>query len=403
MSRDDKITERQIRVIDTLISNYKCWQVLAGLLVLLLVGCGGGSESDIFSDQSDTGTVTDVGEPFTGRLIGTLNRFDNTLLGVDLDSGQFMILPGNDSFSSTDVSNTDSGIDIRRDPSVPSGAVLTVDDCRSDIAETICFLYVDRDGNVTGQFEINGESPGPGKLSPDGTHLVVNRTDRAGGPSTITIYTRDGIFVSSSSQGGAMRPAGPYDWLPDGRLVYSFEQGLIGDSGRRGFIITQPYSTEPDRTLTFPSEFDDGAIDTIETSPDGTQLLINLEMRIGPRRPILVDTETFSIDELIAFDGGSKDINSIVWGPDGAWTYASLTFRELLSGDALDSSQGGTIVFTGSFDSLFAFAVNGITHPIPESLDDLSGDVVLIPTDSSFLSGGEIAGGNLSGDFIWIP
>ena len=411
MRKNNGRTGRQIPVFRAPLVNTRNMKVLAALLFLLLAGCGGdggdnpfdlsdpdtntSSNTDADAD-TDTGTGTRTGAPFTGRLIGTLDRFDNTLLGMDLSSGRFTTLPG---LSNTPPFDSEGGVKTRRDPSDLSAAVLTLDECNTDTNSGICFFYLDRDGNVTGGFAIGGDFPGPGKMSPDGTHLVVNRT-RDGG--MITIYTRDGTLVSSS-QSGTMRSTGPYDWLPDGRLVYSFEQGLIGDSGRRGFIITQPYSTEPDRTILLPSRFDNGLIHTIETSPDGTQLLINLEMRTGPLRPILVDTEAFTIQDLFDFDDGNADVESIVWGPGGAWTYAVIASSELLSGTALDNSQGGTLVFVGSFESLFAVAVNGVTHAMPQSLEELPSGIQLIPTDSAIPPSGEIGAGNYSGDYIWVP
>ena len=88
------------------------------------------------------------------------------------------------------------------------------------------------------------------------------------------------------------------------------------------------------------SRFNDGRIETVETSPDGIKLLINLETRTGPLRPILVDIETLAITELIDSDDGAADVDSIVWGPDGDYTYAVISSSEIVNGTALDSSQG---------------------------------------------------------------
>ena len=412
MRKNNGRTGRQIPVFRTPVVNIRNMKVVAALLSLFLAGCGGDGGDNPFdlSDpdtntssntdaDTDTGSGTRTGAPFTGRLLGTLNRFDNTLLGMDLSTGRFTPLVG---LSGSPPFDSEGGTDTRRDPSALSAAVLTLDECNTEINDGICFFYLDRDGNVTGGFSISGEFPGPGKMSPDGTHLAVNRSDRAAGLSTMTIYTRDGTLVSNHSQDGPMSSEGPYDWLPDGRLVYSYEQGLFGDTGPQGFIITQPYSAVPDRIITLPSRFDDGRLDTIETSPDGTQLLLNLEMRTGPLRPILVDTETLAIQELFDFNG-ITDVESIVWGPDGAWTYAVIASSELLSGTALDNSQGGTLVFVGSFESLFAVPVNGVTHAMPESLEDLPSGIQLIPTDSARSQDGEIGAGNYNGNYIWVP
>ena len=283
--------------------------------------------------------------------------------------------------------------------------LITVDDCFEERAEALCFFFLDRDGNLTSQFGLSGRSPGPGKVSFDGTLVAVNLTDREGGNSVMSNYTREGEFVSDFGQSGPMQGSSPYDWLPDGRLVYSMEgNALLGDAQQTGLIITDPYNATPQRRITSPVFYQEGTIHTIESSPDGRQLLINVEPRVGPRRPILLDMETLLTTQLIDRDQASPvDIKSIVWGPDGAWTYAVISSSELLSGPAPGSSQGESLVFIGSSDSLFAFEVIGATHPMPVSQAELSSSVRLLPTDDPGNPGGEVGAGEYDGSLVWIP
>ena len=138
------------------------------LLVGMLVGCSDDGGENPF-EQSATGT----GVLFTGRLIGTVNRFDHALLGMDLESGRFTPLPGNCFFATNGAFDSNGDVDASRDPSVSSGAVLSVDDCLVGIDNIVCFYYVDRDDTVTGKFEIDSSLPGPSKLSPDGTQSLT--------------------------------------------------------------------------------------------------------------------------------------------------------------------------------------------------------------------------------------
>lgn len=292
----------------------------------------------------------------------------------------------------------------RRDRSRTSGMLVTVDDCLEQQDEAICFFFLDRDGNTTERFAINGEFPGAGKVSFDGTHMVVDRSDRQGGLSTISIFTREGEFVSSHAQSGSMQRSGPYDFLPDGRLVYALEGSeLRGDPEPTGFVFTNPFDAAPQQRITLPDFYQGGTIRTIESSPDGRQLLINIEPSVGPTRPILVDTQSLSITQFVDPNDTSIDIKSTVWGPEGRWVYAVISTEELLSGAALDSSQGETIAFIGRSDTLFAFEINGTTHPMPLSQSALSDSVRLMPTDSPGNPGGAIGAGEYDGNLVWIP
>ena len=110
--------ELRIKNILTFKTSERCARTMIIFLVGMLVGCGDGGGENTFG-QPGTGT------PFTGRLIGTLNHLDHTLPGMDLESGRFMSLPGNDFFA-TDFFATNGAFDsngdvnARRDPRRPS-------------------------------------------------------------------------------------------------------------------------------------------------------------------------------------------------------------------------------------------------------------------------------------------
>jgi len=368
---------------------------------LLLVSCGGGSggSPNPFSEDETLGSAA----PFTGRMVGT-QVFDNTLRGVNLNSGRFLTLPGSNQLLSLGALRNDASVQTERDRSVSSGILITVDDCSESQAFTVCFYFLDRNGNITSQFNKESEFPGAGKVSYDGSHVVVDFSDRTGGASTVIIYTREGEFVSGYSQSGVMSDRA-YDWLPDGRLVFSMEgNALLGDEQPTGFIVTEPFSTTPAWRITLPDFYQEGRIHSMESSPDGSQLLINISPRVGPARPIFVEMDTWLINQFIDnTQSPSTDVKNVSFGPDGGWVYAVISSSELQSGPSLDSSLGDTIVFIGSSDTLFAFEVNGNTHPMPLSQNDLSSSLVLMPTDRPRDPGGEVGGGQFDGNLVWIP
>lgn len=394
--------------------------------MLVLGVCGIGVNSDVGADSerptalsaegvsgpaSAGSPATRVGNssstlPSTGRMVGT-RVFDNTLLGVDLETGRFSALAGNAELAALGATRGDATVETRRDRGAESGMVLTVDDCLEERDETICVLFADRDGNVVDDdfFSLDGKFPGPVKTSFDGRFVVVERSDRAAGASFLSMFTRDGEFVSGHAQTAGLDSDGAYDWLPDGRLVFSIEGNeLLGDPQPTGFFITDPYETTPRRRITLPDYYQEGRIKTIESSPDGRQVLMNVAPRVGPTRPILVDLETLTVTQLIDREDGSLiDAKSVVWGPSGRWVYVVVSTAELLSGVAADNSSGDVIVFIGFSDSLFAYRSDGSKHPMPLDQDDLSDSVRMIPTDSPTDPGGEVGGGEYDGKLVWIP
>ena len=287
--------------------------------VLLLVACGGGDGVDGVGQvpSEDGASGRGSGGPFTGRLIGA---FGNTFTELDLATGRYAALPSGRSLLERGFFEDHHSVQTRRDRSVSSGTIVTLDGCLADRAEAICVFFLDADGSDTGAFAIDGRFSGVAKASFDGTHVAIDRRDRDGGLSTMSIFTRDGAFVSSHSQSGPTDDDGPYDWLPDGRLVYSIEGSeLLGDPQPTGFIITDPYDATPRRRITLPDYYQEGDIRTIESSPDGSRLLMLVEPRVGPRRPILVDVDTLGVTQLVDREDSIIDVNRVVWGPDGRW------------------------------------------------------------------------------------
>jgi len=255
----------------------------------------GSRTSTASNSRPSNGSAT----PRSGLLVAG-RVINDTLHSIDLETGRYQKLSNINEFASSGVLSKRAGVYVRADRSVESGMLLTVDFCFKEKPDLTCFYFLDRNGNHTGQFGMNGRDSGPGKVSFDGKYVAVNRTDREAGLSVITIFTREGKPVSSYAQNGPMKRNGPYDWLPDGRLVYAIEGNtLLGDRQQMGYIISQANSAKPDRRIVLPRFYQDGRIFSIDTSPDGRQLLMVVAPRVGPRRPILIDVETHKITQLI--------------------------------------------------------------------------------------------------------
>lgn len=373
-----------------------CGSVLA--LTLLASGCTGGGDDD---PRGISGFDDGLGSGLAGRFVGT-DWPENVLTAIDVSSGRYSRLSGDTELAPVIRESSNTRLRLMRDRSVSSGVLLTAEECARDVT---CFVFLDGNGNPVSRFDEATEFPGPGKVSFDGMHVAVNLTDREGGNSTMTIYTRDGQFVSNWSQSGAMNSDGPYDWLPDGRLVYAIEgNALLGDVEPIGIIITAPVSTVPDRRITLPERYQEGVIQSIESSPDGSRLLLNVETRVGPLRPLLLDLATLDLyTPLSRADGTLIDVDSVTWGTDSGSFFAEISSTELLSGPGL--GPGTEVVFLGSFASVFSVVADGQSYPMPITAEDASDAVRLIPTDTpgSPERGPGAGAYRLDETITWIP
>lgn len=334
-------------------------------------------------------------------MIGT-HGGATTLLSVDLFTGRFTERIRTIELTGLGKVGSDANVATRRDRGMWSGTVLTVDDWLEERDQAICVVFTDRNGRVDHFFTLDGALPGPAKTSFDGSHVVVNRSDQAEGASAISLFTRNGDFVESFAQPNELDSAGAYAFLPDGRLVYSMEDDvLLPPSQSTGVIITDPYDTTPQRRILLPAFYQNGRITTIESSPDGSRLLINVKPAVGPTRPIIVELETLMVTQLIdREDGGLVDAKSVAWGAGGEWVYVVMSTSDLLSESAL---VGSAVEFIGSADALFAYRSDLTRQPVPLEPDDLSDSVRVIPTDNPREPGGQVGGGQYDGKLIWIP
>ena len=139
-----------------------------------------------------------------------------------------------------------------------------------------------------------------------------------------------------------------FDWLPDGRLIYSMG---------RTIFITSPYNTQGTPLKSFSK--DEGIPHQLQVSPDGEQLAFTLLHGVAPISGFEKNSVwVMSIDNpsdlhKLATDGhisdGNENIRSPVWSPDGKWI---MVLRQTISANAIP------------YDYLYAVPSDSIRIPL---------------------------------------
>jgi hypothetical protein len=244
------------------------------ILACAVASCGGGGSSNsgntTSSSNSETSDNSNNDSAINNGLGGRLVVFTRAF-GDDVDSAYFMDL---ETGRYTVIPNTNLEDQANRfplsllDPSISVSEALgliavTVEDCKSFSIGTnySCLAVQDFSGNIIAEFDVLNDVT-QAKLSPDGLFLALFRElsdDR------LEIYDLSGNLVSS-----LLADKGSLDWLPDGRLVFAYQD--------RALAITEPYSTDIDNeeSVALPSTIEDGRISFISVSPDGRKVAFGI-------------------------------------------------------------------------------------------------------------------------------
>ena len=182
----------------------------------------------------------------------------------------------------------------------PSGKYVAYNDFDRECCHRTSWLYIDlvADVSTVDSFEIDIEGIG-----------VID-----GGPGD---YNGVGRYGSSSES--------PMDWLPNDQLVYT-----VPSDFEVIIYITKPGSLDIAKKITVPDLYQ-GDVESLDVSPDGTQLLIGYDSPKGlwNKGVLLLDLDTLDIT-VPAIDPGDAgkiplgdDMEGYVyaprWSPDGKW------------------------------------------------------------------------------------
>lgn len=279
------------------------------VVLITLFGCGGGSSGD---STNEPGESVSLNQDFTGKIFIGNDAAGPWLL--DISTGHYSEILG---VNWTDNSNYHPRAEFSAFPSHDGQEfVETVEMCRSlggfDFEDYV--IIHDAAGNEVSRFSVPYETYGPAKLSRDGMFVAVLISEpfSAQNPRRLSIYTRDGSFVDSTSSDHDITVKG-FDWLPDNRLLYA-----VG----RAMYVTNQTSGQSQQWAAFDE--DEGEPDHLAVSPNGEQLAFTLKTSVtyesihgtvwvanlDASRLVQLAT-THEVDDPV--------INFPMWSPDGKW------------------------------------------------------------------------------------
>jgi hypothetical protein len=277
------------------------------IAMLMLGGCGGGGDS-----QSQPDPIENNNQNITGQIFIGNDEAGPWLL--DISTGHYSKIPGVnwDGNQSYHHSAEFSAFPLHNGQEY----IETVEECEylGDFVYKDCLVIHDSAGNIVSQFSVPNETFGPAKLSRDGMFIAVPIKDPASSlnPKRLTIYTRDGVAVDSSSLDQDITNKG-FDWLPGNRLIYAVD---------RGIYVTNEASAHGQIWATFTEE--EGEPDHLAVSPNGDQLAFTLKTSVtyeaihGTVWVVNLDGSRY-VQLATTPEVSEPVINFPMWSPDGKW------------------------------------------------------------------------------------
>ena len=289
-------------------SSFSVLRAFVVLFSLALAACndgGGGSGSGSADDPAPPSGELNPGLPgfiFTGVLwdasAGTFTRLPNT----DWASRKETLFPGHG--NSLQIGVTAASRYDREE------FVVRVKECREiDYPYFMdCIIIQGFDGEIRARFEVPDEIEGV-RLSPDGQYIALWRWE-INIDDEWRIYDRQGNLVSKR----VMTPRN-YDWLPDGRLVYT--------GPGKSLHFTAPYSTEFQSGIELPDDVP-GYPSHLAVSPDGRQIafiMITSQTRfvVTHGTPWIMNIDGSGLRQVATTPSEEPVINWPRWSPDGKW------------------------------------------------------------------------------------
>jgi len=328
------------------------------LLVLstVLAACGSSGGEGGGNNVSPSASDNPVNIGLSGQVFSVgVGSGRGALWKMNLNTGRFTKIPGTNWEEDDDYHNLAIFL---LSPAAYEGNefILRVQNCLPSDTGTSCVVTLDENAIKTKQFVLPGRINSIVKMSRDRRYVAL--TIQYGGSITndtwLEIYDRDGKLVSDDRVGTTLVNLS-FEWLPDGRLVYSSSAG-----DERSIYFTSPYSAKVERQLTLP-EGQQRTIGEISASPDGKQIVLSLvaEANFASTKaiPWVVNIDGTNFRQL-AFDPHADNlehtrINKTKWSYDGRWIL-------LKYGGVI----GGSLANPGTLGYLFAVPSDGIRVPL---------------------------------------
>ncbi|MBX2867308.1 MAG: hypothetical protein KTR18_01425 [Acidiferrobacterales bacterium] len=282
-------------------------------LIWYLTACSDGDGGGGVTGISDT---SQLAQNINGELTGQLLHDDHV---IDLSTGVGVFISG---FEATSAN--------------PDGSELysLVDDCDAHTSAPgnfSCIYIRSREGLIKEQFTIPYTNLNDSfYVSPDGDLFAITTRDISLADEQVVIYTRSGDFVTS-----LVDPDG-FDWLNDGRFIYSKNQQI--------FLSSDSLDDEAQDTVVATFSEAEGLPAFFAVSPDGSELVFALRDRTIDG--VLEHSGLWRLNlntlESTRFAGLETSANQVgsslrwpLWSPDGQWlvttVYQSLTESSLVA------------------------------------------------------------------------
>ncbi|MCG8070018.1 MAG: hypothetical protein JAY84_19420 [Candidatus Thiodiazotropha taylori] len=324
------------------------------VVLVMLVGCGGGGSGD---DPNQPEQSVSTNQDFRGKIFIGNDEAGPWLL--DISTGHYSKIPG---VNWTDNPDYHSRAEFSAFPAHDGQEfVETIERCEGlggfDYQD--CLIIHDAAGNVVSKFNVPYETFGPAKLSRDGMFVAVliREPFSALNPKRLSIYTRDGAFVDSTSNDHDITVKG-FDWLPDNRLLYAVD---------RAMYVTNQTSGQSQQWATFTE--DEGEPDHLAVSPNGQQLAFTLKTSVtyesihGAVWVVNLDASRF-VQLATTPEVADPVINFPMWSPDGEWI-ALIEGAVGVMFSPSENGQGSRIYIVPSDGENVELTLDGDSEAIP--------------------------------------
>ncbi|MCG7926411.1 MAG: hypothetical protein JAY67_12815 [Candidatus Thiodiazotropha taylori] len=293
--------------------SYKRYFLLNCVALLFITSCGGGGGS---GDEPETTNTNSSNEGLSGYLFS--QGPGNYAYLLDALSGSASVIANTD-WSSQENRFPGGLVKFRKRAVQNDHSYFLVNaiHCKKENEDSLardmsCIYLQDYDGNFIDGFDLLHDVYEL-QMSYDYQYIALFRDFNHGSTNQewFEIYTRNGDLLSYRRlESRKIR------WFRDGRIMYL--------DGPR-FVITKPYSTEGDRTMTLPENISNGGwLSDFDISNDEMQIAFTVATDSTAFTSIVAKAYVMNIDgtniRLLAdVPEGDPKITSPSWSPDGRW------------------------------------------------------------------------------------
>jgi hypothetical protein len=281
-------------------------------VLVVITSCGGGSGGDGDSTRDNNS----LNKELTGSLFS--QGTGDSAYVLDASSGDAHLIPNTD-WSSQDDRYPGGLVSFRKRAIQNDNTYFLVNaiNCKKENEDALsrdmsCIYIQDYNGNYIRGFDLLYDVY-EFQMSNNYQYVALFRDFNPGSTDRewFEIYTIDGELISDRRMNSRK-----LRWFRDGRIMYL--------DGNR-FVITKPYSTDGDYTMTLPESISNGGwLSDFDISNDEMQIAFTIASESTAFTSVVAKAYIMNIDgsniRLLAdVPEGDPKITSPSWSPDGRW------------------------------------------------------------------------------------